>query len=202
MLERGYLEFLTPTADTPHADSGAGCDTALRRRARDRFRHRRSRSRSRAPAAKGGFEPGAPVALQRPIGTETGEDVARFTVVRVPPGKMAEGRIQFCQHHTPQLALASAAGSSIATASWGSPMFFCASRTRRKRPTRYSRFLGLPTGKTHGAWRIETGHGELTFDRREGARARNGDGLAARPTCPGLLVTRSKARIFRPHATV
>ena len=43
-----------------------------------------------------------PVDLQRPIGTVDGDGTARFSVVRVPPGAMAEGRIQFCHQHTPE----------------------------------------------------------------------------------------------------
>ena len=34
------------------------------------------------------------------VGTETGTDTASFTVARVEPGEMAEGRIQVLTHHT------------------------------------------------------------------------------------------------------
>ena len=38
--------------------------------------------------------------FKRPVGTETGTDPASFTVARVEPGEMAEGRIQMLPHHT------------------------------------------------------------------------------------------------------
>jgi catechol 2,3-dioxygenase-like lactoylglutathione lyase family enzyme len=38
--------------------------------------------------------------FQRPVGTETGTATAAFTVARVEPGEMAEGRIQMLTHHT------------------------------------------------------------------------------------------------------
>jgi hypothetical protein len=102
MLQRGYLEFLTPTADTPVAQRmrtsigryvgqhlicfGTSESTRLHRHMSD-----------------AGFQPMPPVALQRQIGTETGEGTARFTVLRVPPEVMPEGRVQIVEHHTPEL---------------------------------------------------------------------------------------------------
>ena len=49
------------------------------------------------------FAPQPVIHLERTVATATGEDTARFSVVRVPPGTMAEGRVQYCQHHTPEL---------------------------------------------------------------------------------------------------
>ena len=46
-----------------------------------------------------GFEPEPLVNLERTI--ETGARL-RFNVVYVPPGKMAEGRVQYCEHLTPE----------------------------------------------------------------------------------------------------
>jgi hypothetical protein len=59
--------------------------------------------RDHARLLREGFAPLEPIALQRDIATEQGMDVARFNVVRVPPGAMPEGRMQFCQHLTPAL---------------------------------------------------------------------------------------------------
>lgn len=98
MLEEGYLELLAPTADTPNAQ-----------RVRERMRrfvgvhlacfgtpdaageHRR--------LAAHGFEPEPLVHLQRTIDTGA---LLRFSVVYVPPQKMPEGRIQYCEHLTPE----------------------------------------------------------------------------------------------------
>src|SRR5262249_159882 len=50
-----------------------------------------------------GLAPLDPIDLKREVTTPAGNATARFTVVRVPSGNMPEGRIQFCQHHTPEL---------------------------------------------------------------------------------------------------
>jgi hypothetical protein len=99
MFEEGYVEILAPTLDTPNA---------ARVRARmarydgvhlccfgtpdARFEHER--------LAAAGFDPEPPVDLQRTV--EGGETV-RFGVVYVPPGRMPEGRVQYCQHLTPEV---------------------------------------------------------------------------------------------------
>lgn len=98
MLERGYLEFLAPTADTPNAQRLLA---ALQRHPGVHLccfgtpdaeaEHRRLEAH--------GFSPLPVVHLQR----ETAErQMARFHVVRAAPEKMPEGRIQFVQHHTPE----------------------------------------------------------------------------------------------------
>ena len=102
MLEHGYIECLTPTADTLIADQ---LRAAL---ARYTGLHLIAFGTTDAGAdharlAQNQFAPLPPIDLQRSIVTPDGEATARFTVVRVPPGSMAEGRIQFCQQHTPEL---------------------------------------------------------------------------------------------------
>jgi len=98
MLEEGYLEILAPTLDTPNAQ-----------RVRDRMKRfvgvhlacfgTPQAAAERERLAAHGFEPEPVVNLERKI--ETGEAV-RFSVVYVPPGKMAEGRVQYCEHLTPR----------------------------------------------------------------------------------------------------
>jgi hypothetical protein len=98
MLAQGYLEFLTPTMDTPNA-----------------ARMRKSMRRYRGvhlvclgtPAAEEehfrlgnhGFAPQPIVRLERKV--EGGRKV-RFSVVRAAPGKMPEGRIQYVEHLAPR----------------------------------------------------------------------------------------------------
>src|SRR5262249_60044892 len=53
-----------------------------------------------ARLAQSGFGVQPLVAMQRPVGTAAGEDIAAFTVVRVVPGEMPEGRIQALTHLT------------------------------------------------------------------------------------------------------
>jgi hypothetical protein len=102
MLERGYLEFLTPTADTPVAQRMRGAIGRYVGQHLICFGTSES-ARLHRHLGEAGFQPMPPVALQRQIGTETGEGTARFTVLRVPPEVMPEGRVQIVEHHTPEL---------------------------------------------------------------------------------------------------
>jgi hypothetical protein len=161
MLERGYIEFLTTTADTPLA-------AQLRAQmARYVGVHLLAFGTSaplvdHARLAQAGFEPVAPVALQRPIETVAGEETARFTVVRVPPGKMAEGRIQFCAHHTPELLWQKRWTAHANGASALAGVTVCVDDAAEA-ARRYSRFTGLSASEASGAWLIRTARGTLTF---------------------------------------
>ncbi|HEX2114416.1 MAG TPA: VOC family protein, partial [Alphaproteobacteria bacterium] len=103
MLRQGYLEFLTPTSDTPVAER---MRTAMARYVGQHlicFGTSES-LRIHRHLAESGFDPLPSVALQRQIGTaDGGEGTARFTVLRVPPEAMPEGRVQVVEHHTPEL---------------------------------------------------------------------------------------------------
>lgn len=97
MLEEGYIELLSPTHDTPAADR---MRTLMRRYEGVHLvcfgtpdaegEHRRLQAH--------GFEPQPLVDLSRAVDGGT----ARFKVVRLPPEKMAEGRIQYVQQLTPE----------------------------------------------------------------------------------------------------
>jgi hypothetical protein len=97
MFEQGYMEILAPTLDTPNAQ-----------RVRDRMKRfvgvhlacfgTPAAEAERERLAAQGFEPEPVIRLQRKV--ENGR--AEFNVVYVPPGKMAEGRVQYCEHLTPE----------------------------------------------------------------------------------------------------
>ena len=161
MLERGYLEILTPTAETPVADQ---LRAAIRRYVGVHliaFGTSRS-DLDHARLVQEKFEPLAPVALQRPISTPGGEDTARFTVVRVPAGTMPEGRIQFCQQHTPHLVWQSRwTGHPNGATALASVLLCVADPAEAAR--RYSRYTGLPARNTGGVWMIGTARGVLMF---------------------------------------
>jgi hypothetical protein len=98
MLEQGYLEILCPQLDTPHAQRVRslmarydGVHLACFGTPDAAFEHQR--------LAAHGFEPEPMVNLERKI--DTGEQL-RFNVVYVAPGKMPEGRVQYCEHLTPE----------------------------------------------------------------------------------------------------
>ncbi|MBI4193982.1 MAG: VOC family protein [Betaproteobacteria bacterium] len=161
MLRRGYLEFLTPTGDTPVANQ---LRNAIKRYVGVQLIAFGTGmpDLDHARLAKAGFDPLPPVALQRNIDTPTGTDAARFTVVRVPPGAMEEGRIQFCRHHTPGLLwqprwLDHANGVQALTG-----VLLCVEHPERT-ARRYARFTGLLPQVSGGLWRIDTARGFLLF---------------------------------------
>jgi glyoxalase-like protein len=99
MFARGYVEILFQTADTPlgrelaaalgrhpglHLAAFAVADAAAT--------HRR--------LGQAGFQTQPLVSMQRPVETEQGPDVAAFTIARLVPGQMPEGRIQVLTHRT------------------------------------------------------------------------------------------------------
>ena len=99
MMTRGYIEVLFKTSETPLTRE---FDENLARHAGP---HLIAFAVADAAAASkrlnfAGFHTAPLVALRRPVGTETGEAEAAFTVARLVPGEMREGRIQYLTHHT------------------------------------------------------------------------------------------------------
>lgn len=99
MFEHGYIEILFKTADSPLAreldaalDRHAGLHLVAFAVADAEAAHRR--------LAASGFAVRDLVRMQRPVETATGAATAAFTIARVVPGVMAEGRIQMLTHHT------------------------------------------------------------------------------------------------------
>jgi len=99
MFAGGYIEVLYKTADTA---LGRELDSAIARYAGV---HLAAFSVADAAAARNRLEASGfrlrPLAhMERPVDTAAGPDIAKFTVARVEPGEMAEGRIQILTHHT------------------------------------------------------------------------------------------------------
>ncbi len=101
MFSRGYVEVLFKTSDTALARE---FDAALARHAglhlaafsvADAEQAHRRLATSDFPLRK--LEH-----MQRPVGTVSGPATAAFTIARVEPGAMPEGRIQILTHHTEQ----------------------------------------------------------------------------------------------------
>jgi catechol 2,3-dioxygenase-like lactoylglutathione lyase family enzyme len=102
LLAEGYIEILTPIADTSVARQ---LQAAMQRYAGLHLIAFGSGDAggSHAGLAAEGFAPQPIIDLERTVRAATCDATARFSVVRVPPGTMAEGRVQYCQHHTPEL---------------------------------------------------------------------------------------------------
>jgi hypothetical protein len=105
MLRRGYLEVLTtvPGADTPLA---AQMQAGIDRYAGVHLIAFTVEDAGGAHARLGeeGFDPLPPVHLRRPLDLPGGAKAeVAFTVLRVPPDKMEEGRIQILRQETPDL---------------------------------------------------------------------------------------------------
>jgi Glyoxalase-like domain len=99
MFRRGYVEVLFKTSETPLARE---LDAALERHA---GLHLVAFAVAEAAEAHGrlaasGFPVRPLVQMQRPVDTESGSATAAFTIARVQPGVMAEGRIQVLTHRT------------------------------------------------------------------------------------------------------
>jgi Glyoxalase-like domain len=99
MFARGYIEVLFKTADTPLARQ---LDAGL---ARYGGVHLAAFSVADAAAAHArlaasGFRMQPLVQMQRPVDTGAGPGTAAFTLARVEPGEMPEGRIQILTHRT------------------------------------------------------------------------------------------------------
>jgi hypothetical protein len=99
MLDRGYIEFLFKTADTPLAKQ---FETAM---ARYRGLHLiafavADAAGTHARLATAGFALQPVVDMQRPVETSDGNGVAAFSIVRPQPGEMPEGRVQALTHRT------------------------------------------------------------------------------------------------------
>jgi hypothetical protein len=101
MLGRGYVEVLFKTADTP---LGAEFDAAM---ARYDGIHLVALSVADAGSAhqrlsESGFRVQPLVDMQRPVDTGGSLGTAAFTIARLEPGEMPEGRIQLLTHRTEQ----------------------------------------------------------------------------------------------------
>ena len=161
MLRRGYLEFLTAIGATPTAE-----------------RMRAAMSRhvgvhlvcfgTADPAAVAerltaqGFAPAAPIALERRVVTTGSDGLARFTVIRVPPESMPEGRIQFVHHRTPRLVWQRRWLDHPNRVSALTAAVLCVTDPASA-AARYARFTGLADVPSGGGRKIETARGALLF---------------------------------------
>ena len=143
MFRGGYVEILSATSDTPlarqlterltrhvglHLAAFSAVDAAIE--------HRR--------LAASGFPVLPLVEMRRPVALDSGEDWARFTIARIVPGIMPEGRVQVLTHHTEELVwrnpfLDHPNGARMLAALW------VAAADPAEPAQRFARFTGRPT---------------------------------------------------------
>lgn len=198
MLDQGYLEFLTPTGRTPVA---AALRTAIQRYVGVHLIAfgTRAAEAEHARLTEERFTPTPAVALQRPISTEAGEETAEFTVVRVAPETMPEGRIQYCQHHTPELLWQSRwlehRNGAVALAG----VLLCVENPEEA-AQRFGRFTGLPPRPETNGWTLRTGRGALTFVGADAfRRTLNVEPPQALPWIGGYVLETRKLARARDH---
>lgn len=197
MLDDGYLEFLTPTGRTPVA---AELRSAIARYVGVHLIAfgTRAAEADHARLVAEGFAPVPPVALERPISTEGGEDTARFTVVRVPPGTMPEGRIQFCQHHTPELVWQERWCDHRNGAVGLAGVLVCVDDPEET-ARRYGRFTGLTPRPEANSWTLRTTRGTLTFGTAEAFQRTLDVDAPQRPWISGYALETRKLARAREH---
>ena len=180
MLEDGYLEFLAPVADTPHA-----------RRTREAMARypgvhilalgTPAAAEEHARLERHSFAPLPQVDLERDVELEGETRRARFAVVRVPPEAMPEGRVQFVEHRTPEYVwqprwLAHANGVTALAAA------FVVADDPSAVAARYARFTGLLPSREGKFIRLSTSRGDIIIGRQRDLAAL----LGAAPPAPAL----------------
>jgi hypothetical protein len=173
MLEEGYLELLAPTMQTPNA-----------KRVRSRMRRfvgvhlacfgTPDAAAEQARLAAHGFEPQPLVDLERTL--ETG-DAVRFRVVYVPPPKMPEGRVQYCEHLTPR---------HVWREGFVNPLrlraVYVVARDPARTAARWGRFAGLLPRRVGKLVHLECARGRVVI----GTRAAIARVLGSAPAAPAI----------------
>ncbi len=185
MLAEGYVEILAPIADTPVASQ---LRQAIRRYA---GLHLIAFGTSDAEAshdhlARSGFAPQPVIGLERTVETPASHGLAQFSVVRVPPGTMPEGRIQFCRQRTPELVWQQRWLEQPNRARALTDVLICV-EDPAEAAERFGRFVGRAA--TRG-WLLELDRGRIAFvDQGRLARLFPGTTLPLPPFMAAFAVT-------------
>ncbi len=161
MLEAGYVEILAPTHDTPnarrvrgHMARYAGIHLACFGTPDAQGEHQRLLAH--------GFEPDPVVPLAR----STADGQLRFNVVYVPAAAMPEGRVQYCEHLTPELLWKDGAVRHPNGAKGLADVYVVADDPAAA-AARWGRFAGLLPRPEAGLVRLDTARGSIFIGTRE-----------------------------------
>lgn len=179
-LRRGFIELLAATHDTPIADQ---LNAAL---ARYQGLHLISLSHDDIPATRErliaeGFRVSPPVELRRPAKTPQGMREVGWSVQRLEPGEMAEGRVQFVKSHTPDLSWPADAIVHRNRADGLSDLLICVA-DRAEAAVRFGRFSGREPAAAAGEAVLPLQRGRVVLVEPSAA-ARRLPGLAV-PSLP------------------
>lgn len=170
MLEEGYIEMLSPTHDTPVANRVRalmarydGVHLVCYGTPDAESEHRR--------LAAHGFEPQPLVNLSREGGT------IRFKVVRPAPEKMPEGRIQYCEHLTPEQIWRAEDVNRLRLEE-----VFVVAKNPVETAARWARFAGLIPSAVRDGVQLETARGRIFIGKRTAIAKK----LGAAPPAPGI----------------
>jgi hypothetical protein len=165
MMTCGYMEVLFKTADTP---LGREFEAALARYSGIQLAafavadahawHRR--------LGEAGFRTRPIAPFKRPVGTETGTDTASFTVARVEPGEMAEGRIQMLTHHT-ESAVWQKRWLTHPNGALGLASLIIAVADVNEAAARYARFTQRPAMRTRAGQAVQLDRGRIDLVTRD-----------------------------------
>ena len=189
MLEQGYIEILAPTLDTPNAarvrermKSFVGVHLACFGTPAAEAEHARLTAH--------GFEPEPLIALER----KTQEGGLRFKVVYSPPGKMPEGRVQYCEHLTPQT-LWSQRSLRHGNGVTGLVAVYVVADDVAQTAARWARFsAALPLFESDHAY-LETARGRIYIAKRE-TLSRFLDHVPPPPALAGYALATKNGRSF------
>jgi hypothetical protein len=156
MFEQGYIEILAPTLDTPNA-----------RRVREHMARYAGvhlvcfgtpdAEAERARLAAHGFDPEPLVRLERTIEEEKR---VRFNVAYVPADKMPEGRVQYCEHLTPEH-IWQPRYVEHENGATGLAAAYIVARDPVETAARWARYAGLIPGPDNGMVRLDTARGNI-----------------------------------------
>jgi hypothetical protein len=170
MLREGYLEILTPTADTAIGQElRAGIERYVGVHLAAFSCTDAEAQRERLVAA--GFDQRPVVDLRRETETADGaQGTLRFTVIRPVPGVMAEGRIQFLSHHTPDLLWEARWLAHPNTVERLSDLVICVANPDEA-AARFERYMGRPARRISGGWLITFERGQLALLGQDAAES-------------------------------
>ena len=187
MLEQGYIEILAPTLDTENA-----------RRVRARMERfvgvhlccfgTPAPDAEHARLAAHGFEPEPLVNLARTL--SDGSPV-RFNVVYVPPAKMPEGRIQYCEHLTPD----NMWREGLVNRGLRLDAAYVVAADPAEVAARWSRFTGALPYRSQELTELRLGRGKVFIGSRDAVAARLGDAPPA-PSLAGYALKCSQPDAF------